>query len=189
MDGRVAFKAARGAEPDIMVGCHRLGVKEVLRIDRAHFNRARAGHLGAHGFREEMDRLFAQLAACFQALWPGYIRHFGFVEPALFCDLKRGGEVENLFAMLDGNNAARGEGAAIARMVDLIDDRDVRVAGANEIGMHGMADTVFNRLIGGHHRLSDHLPAENALRGFVRRYAAKQVDFEALHLQQIQYDL
>lgn len=41
--------------------------------------------------------------------------------------------------MLDRDDAARGETAAIAGTVDFIDDRDFRVARPDEIGVQGVA--------------------------------------------------
>ena len=97
------------------------------------------------------------------------------------------GHVEDLLAVLDGDDAPRRETAAIAGTVDLIDDRDLRVAGADEIGVERMAQPLFHGAVGRHQGLGDHLAPENALAGFlIGALAAEEIDFQTLQVEQVQ---
>ena len=107
--------------------------------------------------------------------------------PAFFSHLEAGRQVEYLLAVLDRYDAACGEAAAIACVVHLIDDRNLGVAGTNEIGVQGMAHPVFHRTLGCYQGLRDDLPAKYPLIGaLIRALAAKQVQFQLLNVQQFQ---
>ena len=54
---------------------------------------------------------------------------------ALLGHLEAGLQVEDGLAVLDGDHTSGGEGAAVADAVDLVEDRHVRVAGAEEVGV------------------------------------------------------
>ena len=93
----------------------------------------------------------------------GHLGHGELVLQPLPRHLERGGEVEDLLAVLDGDHPAGGETAAVPRPVHLEQHRDVHVAGADEIGVEGMADPVFHRLVGREQGLGDHVPAEEVV--------------------------
>jgi hypothetical protein len=98
---------------------------------------------------------------------------------------ERGGEVEDLLAVLDGDHPPRGEAAAVPGPVHLEDDRHGGVARPDEITVQRVADAVFHRLIGGQQRLADHLAAEDAAGRVVRCRTAEEVHFDALELERL----
>ena len=107
------------------------------------------------------------------------------VVPALFLHVERRREVEDLLAMLDRDDPPRGKAAPVAGAVDLIDHRDRRVTGTDEIGMQRMAHPVRHRAIGGHQSLRDNMAAKDARGGFpARPDAAEQVDLKLFDIQQ-----
>ena len=71
--------------------------------------------------------------------------------------------MEDRLAVLDRDDAARGEAAAVADAVDLVDDRDARIAGPQEVGVQRVREPAFDGAARGHQRLSRHLAAEDAL--------------------------
>ncbi len=105
---------------------------------------------------------------------------------AVLHDLKGGRHVEYLRAVLDGHDAPVGEALTVQASVDLIDDRRVEIAAAEEVCVQGMHDTTFHRGAGGAERLAEHLPAENLRAADVTALAAKQVHLELLELEQAQ---
>ena len=64
-------------------------------------------------------------------------------------------QVEDRLPVLDGDHPAGGEGAAVADAVDLVEDRHVRVAGPQEVGVERVdAASGLHRAGGGHQRLA-----------------------------------
>ena len=87
--------------------------------------------------------------------------------------------------MLDGDDAARDERAAVADAVDLVDDRHRGVADAHEIAMQRVYMAVGgNGALGGDERLGDGLAAEDPLPGGLRAATTIQI---ALDLLEIEY--
>ncbi|GAE49672.1 hypothetical protein XPU_1204 [Xanthomonas arboricola pv. pruni str. MAFF 311562] len=70
---------------------------------------------------------------------------------AVFALLERGRAEEDHLAMLDRSDPAHRKTAAIAGAIDVVDDRVVDIAGAQEIGMQGvrLAAVVHGGLRGG----------------------------------------
>ena len=89
-------------------------------------------------------------------------------------------------AVLDGDDAAGGEAAAVADAVDLVDDRHARVAGAQEVRVQAVHRPVRrDGAAGGDERLAGDLPAEDPLQRLVRLLAAEDVDLDALEVEQL----
>ena len=89
-------------------------------------------------------------------------------------------------AVLDRDHAAGGEALAVADAVDLVDDRHLRVAGEQEIGVQRMRRALRHALDGAasrDQRLADDLAAEHALPAALRRAAAKEVYLERLEIE------
>jgi hypothetical protein len=93
-------------------------------------------------------------------------------------------EVKDLLAVLDCGDAAGGEALAVAGAVDLVQDRNGRIAGADEVGMEGVAYAGLDRAVGGDERLRDDLSAEDASHPIVGRLAAEEVDLDTLQIEQ-----
>ena len=85
--------------------------------------------------------------------------------------------------MLDRDDAPRGEALAVADAVDLVDDRNLRIAAEQEIGVQRMRQRVLDGAGGGDQRLADHLAAEHALPADLRARAAEQIDLELFEIE------
>ena len=89
--------------------------------------------------------------------------------------------------MLDGDDPPRGERLAVADAVDLVEDRDVRIARPQEVGVQGVHPPVgVDGAAGGDERLPRHLPAEDPLALLVRAVAAEDVHLDGLEVQQLE---
>ncbi len=87
-------------------------------------------------------------------------------------------------AVLDRDHAARDEALAVADAVDLVDDGDAGVAGAQEIGVQRMRLAVgLDGARGGDQRLPDDLTAENPLPTILRAATAEEVVLERLQVE------
>src|SRR6516164_20219 len=85
--------------------------------------------------------------------------------------------------MLDRSHPPRRVALAVAQPFDLVDDRDLRIAGQNEIAMQRMRQPVFDGTARGHHGLPDHLPAKYPLPARLRAVAAKHVHLECFEVE------
>ena len=81
------------------------------------------------------------------------------------------------------DHPARREAPPVADAVDLVDDRDLRVAGQHEIAVQRMRLAALHGAAGGDQRLADHLAAEHPLPAHLRALAAKQIDLERLEIE------
>ena len=95
-------------------------------------------------------------------------------------------QVEDRPAVLDRDDAAGREAAAVADAVDVVDDRDARIAGPQEVRVQRMHVPVG---VDGSPRRDQRLPrdltAEHALTILVGAHAAEQVHLELLELEQV----
>ena len=64
-----------------------------------------------------------------------HIRHGELVIEAVLRGLERGGQIENLRAVLNRDHAAGGEVVAVARAIDLVDDGRIEVAASQGSSM------------------------------------------------------
>ena len=91
-------------------------------------------------------------------------------------------EVEDRPAVLDGHDPAGREAAAVAQPVDLVQDRDRRVAGPQEVGVQRVDEPC--RIVDGARRGDEGLPgdlaAEHPLAVLVGRAATEDVDLDRL---------
>ena len=73
----------------------------------------------------------------------GRLRHLESMLVSRLVALERRFEREDRAAVLDRDHAARGEAGAVARAVDLVKDRHLGIAGAQKIGVQGMAQAAL----------------------------------------------
>ena len=112
------------------------------------------------------------------------LRHRHLMLQALFVDLEGRLEREDRLAVLDGDHAPRGEGAAVADAVDLVDDRHLGVARPHEIAVQRMHVPVgLDGALRGDQRLGDGLAAEDALPVELRAATTIQVVFQLLQVE------
>ena len=87
--------------------------------------------------------------------------------------------------MLDPDDPAGGEALAVTDAVDLVDDRDRRIAGPQEVGVQRVHRPVgLDRAARGHERLARDLPTEHPLAILLGRDAAKEVHFQGFEIEQ-----
>ena len=106
------------------------------------------------------------------------LRHFGLVvEPGLGV-LKRGGHVEDRLAVLNRLNAARRKMVAVARPIDLVDDRRGAVPAPQKIRVQRMHRAIIDGRGRGDQGLTQHLAAEHLRAADIAAFAAKQIELE-----------
>src|SRR6185312_7008677 len=87
--------------------------------------------------------------------------------------------------MLDRLDAAHGKTVSVAGTIDVVDDRCLDVARAQEIRMQRVrGPRGIDRLLRRRKRLAEHLAAEHVAGADVAALAAEQVVFKAFELQQ-----
>ena len=124
-----------------------------------------------------------QLADVLQVLGSGNLRHRDLVLEARFRHLKGRGHVEDLRAVLDRDDAAAAEAAAVAGAVHLVDNRGIHVAPLQEIGVQRVHVAPLHRPARRGQRLPQHLAAENPWRADVAALPAENILLERLELE------
>jgi len=110
-------------------------------------------------------------------------RRGSMVRPALAA-LERGGAGEDLPLLLQGDNPAVGEAAAVEAALDTVVDVEVFAAAAQEISMERVGRAVLgHRRLRGHQRLGDHLPAEHPADAVLAARAFETVLAERLEVE------
>jgi hypothetical protein len=90
---------------------------------------------------------------------------------------------EDLLTILDRNDTPRGKRMPIAATIDLINDGSIEISATQEVGVQRMNLEIVYRLVSGHERLAEHLPAVDLRATDVTTLTAKQVDLESLELE------
>src|SRR5581483_11131808 len=108
----------------------------------------------------------------------------GLVVEPFFVAVERHQHGKDRVTVLARGDVAGGEALAVADAVDVVDDRNFRIARQQEIGVHGMRRPAgIDGAHGGDQRLADDLAAEHALPARLRRAAAEQVEIEFFEIE------
>jgi hypothetical protein len=99
--------------------------------------------------------------------------------------LEGGGEREDRLPVLDRDDPAGGERAAVADAVDLVEDRHRRVARPEEIRVQRVDDAARGGAARGDERLPRDLPADHALAVLLRAPSAEDVHLELLEIEEL----
>ena len=105
---------------------------------------------------------------------------------ALLGHLERRRHVEDRLAVLDRDDAAVAEALAVARELDLVDDRRIDVARHEEVRVQRVHVAILDGVARGRQRLAEHLAAEHARAAQVAALAAKDPILDALELEQLE---
>src|SRR5262245_25953410 len=100
------------------------------------------------------------------------------VEGAFFLGMEGNHDGEDRVAVLDRGDAPGRIALAVTQPLDLVDDRDLRIARQDEIAMDRMRQPALDGAACRYHRLPDHLAAEHPLPGRLRAVAAEQIHLE-----------
>ena len=141
------------------------------------------GEEAAHLHRHFFEYLRRHVEEVPESVRPWHVRHVGLVFEAFFGLLKRGGQVEDRPPVLDGDDAPGREAAAVARAVNLVDDRLGHVTAAQEIRVQRMGDAPVHGVLCGGQRLAQHLSTEHLGAPDVPAVAAEDVVLDAIQLQ------
>jgi hypothetical protein len=95
-------------------------------------------------------------------------------------------QVEDDFAVLDGDHSSCGEALSVTQSIDLVQDGHRRVAGPEEIRMQGVHITshLVDGPRGSNQCLTGNLAAEHALAILVGTTTSEDVDFDLFHVQE-----
>ena len=115
---------------------------------------------------------------------PGNLRHRHLMGKAFLRFLKARDHRQDRLTVLDRLRETRHGRAPDAHAVHLVDDRDGRVTGRQEVGVQRVRDRFVDGARRGDQRLADDLAAVDALAAEVALLPAEHVDFERLLIQQ-----
>ena len=185
VEQRVVGELAVGPDPEALVGlAHLLGVPREI---------ADVALVDGVGPVEPLGQLLLPglqpLVEGGQRLGLGHLGHGDLVLQAGLEVVEGGRQVEDGPPVLHGHDAAGREGPAVADPVDLVEDRDVRVARSQEVRVQRMHPSVLHRAPGGHQRLPGHLAAEDALALLVGLDAPEDVDLNGFEVKQVDEEL
>ena len=124
-----------------------------------------------------------------ERLGVGHLGHGELVVEALLEVVERGRQVEDGPPVLNGHHPPGGEGPAVANPVDLVEDRDVGVAGAQEVRVQRVDLAVLDGPPGRDQGLPRHLPAEDPLALLVGLDAPEDVHLNRLEIEQVDEEL
>ena len=123
--------------------------------------------------------------AVIQALGPFDLRHWMVMLPPIFGNLKRGRQVEDLFAVLQRNHPPGGKTAAITSAIHAINHRNARITRTDKIRVQRMAQAGFYRVVSRSQRLRHHMAPKNPHAGLsARSGATEQIKLQPLEIHQ-----
>ncbi|GAA3413198.1 hypothetical protein GCM10018952_28900 [Streptosporangium vulgare] len=94
---------------------------------------------------------------------------------------------EYRLAVLDGHHPPGGEGPAVADPLDVVDDRNRRVAGPDEVGVQRVdVAVVGHRPSRGDQCLGGDLATEDTLDALLRATPSEDVELDLLQVEQVQ---
>ena len=179
VDRGIVRQLAGRADPDVEFAVFGISCRDSGRIrPGAARSAARARNSAAPAPASRQDRR-ADLRLARQILGRRHVRHRGLMLEARLVVVERHHQGEDRLPVLDRDHAPRGEALAVADAIHLVDDRHLRIAADQEVGVHRMRRAALDGAARRDQRLPDHLAAEHALPAILRRAAAKQIQLRA----------
>ena len=167
-------------------GAARGGALHVNRLDGAKLERPFVGEKAPHLLRHFLEHVGRQLTDVGETFGPRHPRHLGLVLEALLGHLERRRHVEDRLAVLDRDDAAVAETLAVARELDLVDDRCADVARHEEVRVQRVHVPILNGVARGRQRLTEHLAAEDTRPAQIAALAAEDPILDALEREQLE---
>src|SRR4029077_13560314 len=129
-------KLRGGADPDVDSTALDLLAEIATKFDRAQLDRPVRFIVTANEFRHIAEHGLLGYFLRGELLWRRNVRHLVLmIERARLIDVKRHHDREDRAAVLDRRHPPGRVALAVAQPLDLVDDRDLRVARQNEIAM------------------------------------------------------
>ena len=180
MQRRIVRQRRDGLHPDEAARRHRLRQERIVRLLRgSKLERPLRERPLAKPGGQLPEPLLGALLIGLERLGRRGVGHRVLVLEALLDALKRGREVEDRLAVLDGDHASGREARAVADAIDLVDDGLGDVARPQKIGVERV-DLPLRRdgLHRGGERLTEDLSAEDRAPAEIPALAAKEVLFD-----------
>ncbi len=187
VDGRILRHPVDGLDPIVSQRLALLRRKGIHGIYRPDLDRPPTQKLLADGGRDLVGDPVRQLQLGSEASGAGHAGCRVLVFKPRLVDLKRGRQVENRPALLNGHDPAGGEALAVADAIDVVDDRPADIPRPEKIGMQAVGRALRRHgLVGGRQRLPQYLSAVDVAEAEILALAAKDVLLDLLQLQQFQ---
>ena len=186
MQLRIVLQFAVQLEPQFLVGRLWCLIIRIGTTQGAKFERTEAVQPTLHALGHVVEFLARQQGHGRHVLRRRHVRHVELVLEAVLRNLKGGSEREDGAAVLDGHDPTRAETPAVTAPVNVVNDRRIGVAGAQEVSMERVRQAPLDGIAGRQQGLSQHLAAKHALGADVAAGAAEQVDLERFQLHQAQ---
>ena len=94
--------------------------------------------------------------------------------------------MEDRVAVLDRYDAASRERAPVTNPLHLVDDRNRRIAGTEEVGVQGVDEAARHRARCGNEGLTGHLAAEDSLAFLIGTFTPEEVLFDLFEIEKIE---
>src|SRR5690606_20357258 len=186
VQARIVGHPVAQPEPDLLVRRALGWIELVTRVDMAELERPGAREPALYLGRQGRQDLVGYRGRRLDVLRWRDRRHRQLVLRPVLLLLERGGHEEDDLPVLDRGYAAHREAASVAGPVELVHDRRVDVARAQEVGVQRVrAAFRRQRQLGGRQGLPEHLPAEHVLGADVPALAPEQVVLEAFQGEQL----
>ncbi len=184
MQRPIIGQAVDGAYPDVSTRWQFSPGFETQRLDwtklegtlvtheTPQFHRYALAHIGSH-FRQVL-----------QIFWQSNNRHVRLVLKPFLGVLKRRRKVQYRPPVLDGDDATIGKTAAVARPVNVVNDRRIHVATAQKIRVQRVRRPALNRMLCRRQCLANHLATKNLGAADVTAVATEDVLFDSFKLEE-----
>ncbi len=180
----IARQSIGGPNPDMIDRRQLFALPEIRGSHRAKFERPFLGEKTLYLHWHAARQVLRDLVQCLKSVRAGHIGHHGMMLKPFFGDLERRGKIKDRPAVLNRDDAAIGEAAAIARTVNLVDYGRPDVSPAQKIGVQRVSNAVIHGMLRSRQRLTHHLTAENLWAADITAVAAENIVLDALELQQ-----
>ena len=191
VDRRLVRQLAGRADPDVETAVLDLLAEVAAVFDRAQLDRPLALVVAPHRLRHQRQHALADFGFARQLVGRGDVRHLRLMGETFFVAVERHRHDEDRLAVLDRLHPPRGEALAVAHALDVVDDRNLGIAGEQEIGVQRMRRPLLDvdGAAGRDQRLADHLAAEHPLPGHLRRAPAEHVHLELFEVEDVEKGL
>jgi hypothetical protein len=120
---------------------------QVRLFNRAKLERPLVRHESSQFDRNSIEYVGREMGQVLETIRSRHVGHLHLVCKPFLGTLKRCSQVEYRSAVLDSDNAAVRETAAVARPVDLVDDRRTHITAPQEVSVQGVRHPALYRVL------------------------------------------